>query len=65
MGIMKKLILKLYLIFLKKEKVERIALCVRPDNLSAIKLYKKLGFDIEKTVIFWIKRKIIFPHYKI
>lgn len=46
MGIMKKLILKLYLIFLEKENVERIALCVRPDNLSVIKLYKKLRFDI-------------------
>lgn len=65
LGIMSNLILKLYIEFLEKRDIERITLCVRTDNLPAIQLYQKLGFEIERKVIFWMKKKIIFPYYKV
>jgi putative acetyltransferase len=41
---------------LKKLNIKRLELIVESDNPKAIKLYQKLGFDIEGTLRAYLKR---------
>lgn len=63
MGIMSNLIAELYNRVSYERDISLLSLCVRPDNINAKRLYEKFGFRSVKTVHFWMKCNIKFPHY--
>lgn len=65
MGIMPILMKEMIKIVSEKVNINRLALCVRPDNIGAKKLYEKLGFKTDKTVSFFIKCGMIMPYYTV
>lgn len=49
----------------ESRSIKLVSLNVRPDNATAKKLYKKLGFETRRVVTFYKKWRIKIPYYRI
>lgn len=65
MGIMPILMKEMVKIVSGMVNINRLSLCVRPNNIVAKKLYEKLGFKTERVVRFVKKCGMIIPHYTV